>query len=113
MNVDKMKKAGVDYEQGVNRFAGKASMYENFLKKFQNDPNYEIMMEEIQQNNLPEAFKAAHALKGVAGNLSLNRLYERTAELVEALRHEKTEEVEQLSKRVTESYEETLAALQE
>lgn len=113
MNVEKMRMAGIDYEQGVNRFAGKASMYENFLLKFQNDPNYEIMMEKIQQNNLPEAFKAAHALKGVAGNLSLNRLYERTSELVEALRHEKTEEVGMLSQRVTESYEETMAALQE
>lgn len=40
----------------------------------------------MQAKDLPAAFTAAHTLKGVTGNLSLNVLYRSLLPLVEALR---------------------------
>lgn len=118
MSTEKMTEAGIDYEDGVIRFAGKAELYEMFLKRFPEDANFNKLMEELgaenlEDKNLEEAFKAAHALKGVTGNLSLNRLYERTAALVEELRNKKTDNLKPMAAAVRESYEETVAAIGE
>ncbi|MBR6232339.1 MAG: Hpt domain-containing protein, partial [Erysipelotrichaceae bacterium] len=40
----------------------------------------------IKENDLEAAFRAAHALKGVSGNLSLTPLYEKVVEITELLR---------------------------
>ncbi|MCR4632970.1 MAG: Hpt domain-containing protein [Erysipelotrichaceae bacterium] len=40
----------------------------------------------IGDNGLEAAFRAAHALKGVTGNLSLTPLYNKVAEITELLR---------------------------
>ena len=40
----------------------------------------------LEAKDLKEAFEAAHALKGVAGNLALDPLYDAVCEIVEPLR---------------------------
>lgn len=44
------------------------------------------MMRAIKQKDYGKAFQCAHTLKGIAGKLSMDKLYECTILLVEALR---------------------------
>jgi len=77
---------GIDHRQGVERFVGSTQLYEKFLKEFLNDPTYGQLDAAMAAGDVQAAFMAGHTLKGVAGNLSLNRLYDLLVVLVDALR---------------------------
>lgn len=78
--------AGIDYDKGVARFAGKADLYVNFLRKFPKDDTFAQLSAAMDAGDMTAAFAAAHTLKGVTGNLSLDGLYQSVLPLVEALR---------------------------
>lgn len=88
-----LEENGADVETTLRRFVGNAAIYEKFLKKFPEDPNYEKLGENIGTGDFEEAYKCAHALKGVVGNLGLTPVFERVSKLVEELRGKKSEEV--------------------
>lgn len=89
LNVDKnaMQTIGIDYNEGVKRFSGNAAIYEKFLLKFLDDTTFEELDQAMQNRDYGTAFSAAHTLKGVTGNLSMNRLYEELVAFVEMLRN--------------------------
>lgn len=81
-----MIRAGVDYDSGVRRFAGKAQIYEKYLLKFfDKDPLLDLGGH-LESGDYEAAFHSAHKLKGVSGNLSLGRMYDTICELTEFLR---------------------------
>lgn len=104
MNRYKLYKAGIDTNEGINRFCGKAEIYEQYLVAFPNDQNYDAMCLAIRSGDVKAAFSAAHALKGVAGNLSLVKLYTDIIPLVEELRAGSLTNAAGLLKAVSEDY---------
>ena len=83
--------AGVLVPEALERFMGNAGMLERFLKKFLEDKNGAMLSEAMQAGDYAQAFMAAHTLKGVCGNLSMQSLYEKASVVVEALRAQQTE----------------------
>ena len=69
-----MDAAGADVDGALNRFMGKVSLYKKFMKKFLEDRSYPDMLESLAGHDPEEAFRQAHTLKGVAGNLGINNL---------------------------------------
>lgn len=86
MDYSDYTQAGIDYAQGLDRFAGNAAIYEKFLRQFVGDPTFPALEAAMKDGDTAAAFQAAHTLKGLTGNLSLNSLYGRLVKLVEALR---------------------------
>lgn len=86
MNRESCIAAGIDYDSGLAHFAGKADLYEKFLLKFPADTTFADLEKAMADEDTKAAFIAAHTLKGVTGNLSLNGLYKDILPLVEALR---------------------------
>jgi len=86
MDRNACMQAGIRYDEGLARFMGNAALYQTFLKKFPADPGFSALGDALRAGDAEAAFQAAHSLKGVSGNLSLNDLYENTIPLVEALR---------------------------
>ena len=80
--------AGINYEEGVARFVGSAEMYERFLGEFLKDSTFAALEEAMAKKDVKEAFQQAHTLKGLTGNLSLDRLYKKLIVLTDALRGE-------------------------
>lgn len=113
MNRYKLYKAGVDTNEGISRFGGKIESYEKYLYKFPADENYLSLCDALQVNDVKAAFAAAHALKGVAGNLSLVKLRADIEPLVEELRHGNMDNADELMKPVTADYDAVLSALSE
>lgn len=81
-----LQSAGVLVEQALERFMGNEALMERFLKKFPSDPSFSALETALNAGDQDGAFRAAHTLKGVCGNLSLDRLYRLVSEQVEYLR---------------------------
>lgn len=113
MNREKIVAAGIDYDMGLRRFAGKVELYEKYLLQFLQEPNFEQLRSEMNAEEYENAFRTAHALKGVTGTLSLDKLYKALCELVEALRAGKGEEAKVLMVTADKEYEDTVKILRD
>lgn len=90
----RLEECGAGVQTALDRFMGNSAIYEKFLKRFPDDPNYSGIGENIQAGNYEEAYKCAHAMKGVTGNLGLDSIYQKISELVEEMRNKSAEEVD-------------------
>lgn len=89
-----LEECGADVETTLKRFMNNDAIYQKFLGKFPNDPNYANLGTNLEAGAFEEAYKCAHALKGVVGNLGLTPIYEKVSALVEELRNKAAEEVD-------------------
>lgn len=83
---EKLSRYGADMEGVDERFFGDAELYEDCLRIFFEDKNFALLGDAAEKNDAAGAFPAAHALKGVAGNLGLTPLYKAVCKMVEAVR---------------------------
>ena len=81
-----MEKEIINYTEGVKRFSGHEELYQKYLKKFVDGKEYSDFSSAMQQGRYDDAFRAAHTLKGITGNLSFDRFYDKLYNIVEMLR---------------------------
>ena len=86
MNADALRAAGVDVEDALARMMGSEALLERLLRKFADDESCARLLEAAEKDDAEAGLAAAHALKGVSGNLSLTRVYELTARQCELIR---------------------------
>lgn len=111
MNRYRLSKAGISVKEGAERFNDNLEVYEKCLYEFPNDEHYNELFEALKDEDAQRAFAAAHALKGVAGNLSLTRLYTDIVPLVEVLRAGTVEGADALLEPVAADYKEIIEIL--
>lgn len=102
-----------DYDDVVSRLRTDERI-KKFLLKVLDDPSFAQLCNAMTENNVEEAFRAAHTLKGVCKNMSLTGLAYSASNLTEALRG-RTEfggDVDQLFKKVKKDYALTMACIQ-
>lgn len=109
--LTKLKEEGVDVDGALERFMNNTAMYERFLKKFVNDPNYEALKSAVAGNDCEKAFTAAHTLKGVCSNLSLIPLYEVVAKQTEHFRAGNFDDGAAMMPQVDAAYDKMLALI--
>lgn len=102
---------GGNYESALSRLR-KETTVQKFIFKFLNDPSYDMLIRSMETDDLEEAFRAAHTLKGVCQNLSFDRLYESSSRLTEALRARNMLEAKILLEQVVGDYQMTVSAIQ-
>ncbi|MBR2802918.1 MAG: Hpt domain-containing protein [Erysipelotrichaceae bacterium] len=86
LSIEKLREYGADVDEGLTRCLGNEAFYLQLCGMMLKDDNLQKLEEALAANDLDKAFEAAHALKGVAGNLSLTPIYEPAAEITELLR---------------------------
>ena len=91
-----LKNEGIDLNVIDQCFGGNENVYYNFLRRFFDDIDYINFTELMFQGNYSEAFNSAHALKGVAGNLGMTKIYEFLVIIVDKLRNSNYEELDTL-----------------
>ena len=82
-----------------------------FARMFLDDDSYPKLERSLKEENVEEAFRAAHTLKGVCQNLGFTNLYQPTYELTEVLRAGTLEGSKEWFDRVTEQYNITIDAI--
>lgn len=113
MDENKLTEAGFDIEDAMGRLGGDKSLFERLLKMMLDNTSYDEMLAAFDANDVHAAFEAAHALKGVSGNMSMKNVYESIVPLVEKLRADDLEGARPLLQPVKDSYEKALAAIRE
>ena len=91
---NKLMAAGIDVEDALKRMMGSEQLLLRLLGKFASDHNYGQWTEAMEMKNREKAIDAAHALKGICGNLSMTELYLLFSKQVDDLRAERWEEAE-------------------
>lgn len=110
---NKLVAMGLNMDTAMERFMNNESLLERFLKKFPNDKSYQDLLAAIENEDTDAAFVAAHTLKGVSANLSLESLQKVVGEQTELFRNKDFESGAKMMPAVTEIYENIVAVLNE
>ena len=86
MNIETLKRAGIEYDSGPERFMGDVELYETVLSMFLSDRSIDEADEARRRGDYSGMFEALHELKGVAGNEDMTVLYRSVSSAVELLR---------------------------
>lgn len=86
ISIDKLNQFGADTAEGLARCFGNEALYLRLVNMVPAEENFTKLSDMLALYDLDGAFEAAHALKGVLGNLSLTPMYEKVAEITELLR---------------------------
>ena len=86
ITIDSLREYGANVDEGLGRCMGNEALYLKLVATIPGEKNFGKLSESIQNNDLDGAFEAAHALKGVLGNLSLTNMYDKVADITELLR---------------------------
>lgn len=86
MNIDTLKSSGVDYDEGVRRFMGRAHLYEKVLAKFPRDKTFPRIQADYESKDNESLLRDAHEFKGMCGNIGLLSLFSASDALVKLLR---------------------------
>lgn len=86
ITIDKLNEFGADTDEGLARCFGNEGLYLKLVNMICQEGNFEKLRSALDNGDLDTAFEAAHALKGVLGNLSLTPMYNKSVEITELLR---------------------------
>jgi HPt (histidine-containing phosphotransfer) domain-containing protein len=86
ITIEKLNTFGANTAEGLGRCFGNEALYLKLVATIPGEVNFDKLKSALEAGDLENAFLAAHALKGVLGNLSLTPLYTKVAEVTELLR---------------------------
>lgn len=111
MDNEKLKAAGIDVDDALARLMGSQALLERLLGKFTADQNMARLEDAAASGDAASGFEAAHALKGVCGNLSMTRLFELTSRQCDLFRSGDAVSAFALVGDVRAAYDAALAAI--
>ena len=103
--------AGIDAESALNRMMGSEALLERLFRRFLEDGNFSALSAAIEAGDREGALTASHTLKGMCGNLSMDRLYSLFSGQVDLMRAGDWEEAVNLMSRIREAYDEAVSAV--
>ena len=86
LSIEALRRFGANTQEGLGRCMNNEAFYLRLVNMALQDKGFDTLAAALESGNKQAAFEAAHALKGVLGNLALTPLYERASELTELLR---------------------------
>ena len=86
LTIEKLNQTGANTAEGLARCFGNEAFYLRLVGMIPREKNFDVLENAIKDGNLDNAFEAAHALKGILGNLSLTPMYNTVCEMTELLR---------------------------
>ena len=102
---------GANYQDVLKRFY-KSDMIRRFVKMFLQDDSFRLLTDAMAKQDVKEAFRAAHTLKGVCQNLGFSNLYAPAVTLTETLRAGQLDGTAEQFAEVEKQYRITMAAIQ-
>ena len=86
LTLDALREFGANVDEGMGRCLNNEQFYFRLIGMALEDPGFGRLEEAVGSGDMHAAFEAAHALKGVLGNLALTPLYTPASEMTELLR---------------------------
>lgn len=107
-----IEKLGGSYDDLILRLMTEA-MARKFLTKFIDEQSFAELKSKLEANEIEEAFKASHTLKGLCQNLALGNLSRSSSDCCEALRAGNLDNGKVLFAKVQSDYDEAIRVLKE
>lgn len=86
LTIEALREYGANVDEGLSRCLNSEDFYLRLVKMAAGDAGFDKLEEALAQQDVNAAFEAAHALKGVLGNLALTPIFSPASELTELLR---------------------------
>ena len=86
LTIETLRALGADTDEGLKRCMNNEAFYLRLVKMAAGDAGFDKLADALSAGDRKAAFEAAHALKGILGNLSLTPLYRIASEVTELLR---------------------------
>ena len=86
LTIETLRALGADTDEGLKRCMNNEAFYLRLVKMAAGDAGFDKLADALSAGDRKAAFEAAHALKGILGNLSLTPLYRIASEMTELLR---------------------------
>ena len=109
----KLQEAGIDVEAAMERMMQNEELFVRCLGRFLKDENYGRLKSAFASGDREAALQASHTLKGVCGNLSMDRLFELLQEQVQLLRSAEWERAEKMMPQIEEQYGKMVRSIEE
>ena len=103
---------GIDYDEAMERMGGSVDFFKQLAMKYLNDTRFVDLVAAMDVKDLDAAYEAAHALKGVSGNLSMTRLFKASAAVSDALYQGEYQAAEKLMPEVKAAHEKAVEGLE-
>lgn len=87
LTIEKLREYGAKTDEGLARCINNEAFYFRMVGLAVKDAGFAKLEEAMKAGDQDAAFAAAHALKGVLGNLALEPMYRPASELTELLRN--------------------------
>lgn len=110
--MTRLKEAGIDTEEALSRMMGNETLFIRILSKLCEDTNYDDLMKGLSSGDLEGAFRAAHTLKGIYGNVSATELFRLFSEQTELLRAGDMEGAKELMTRIAPAHDRLFSILE-
>lgn len=94
--TDQLSTYGIDYPDAMDRFGGNEQLFKRLALKYLDDAHFVSFKAAMEAQDYEEAYRQAHSLKGVAGNLSLKHLYDIFSMICKDLREGEPQAAEKL-----------------
>ena len=106
---------GIDVKTGLIRVGGNMKLYKKLLIKFRDDysNSFHEIKRAIENNNLKDAERYAHTVKGVAGNIGINKLQNIAGDLETGIRRQETERYDIMLKNFSRELSTALTTLKD
>ena len=92
----------------LERLGGNEGIAVKIITKFLSDSTQDELNQCISVRDYKGAYKAAHTLKGVAGNLGFDRIYDLCVDMRFAIEHQNYEETNQLFQKLITEYDDVI-----
>ena len=109
ITFETLKEFGIDPKDGLARCMNKEEFYFKMLKLGLANEYFDTIEEALAAKDKKAGFEAAHALKGIVGNLALAPMYKPLSELTELLRKDADGDYLSIYKPVKEMRDKLLA----
>lgn len=109
----RLTEAGIQVDSGLSRFMGIEGIFLKFLGKFLQDTNYQELVQAVKKGDTQQAFRLAHTLKGVCGNLSMEELYALISRQTEYFREGDFQKGAAMMEEISAAYEKIRKAIKE
>ena len=106
ITLEALKEFGADTEKGLAMCMGNEALYLRLVGSVPGESRFGDLTRAIEEKDYDAAFDAAHALKGVLGNLSLTPLFDKASEITELLRNRTDTDYSSLLSEFTNAKEE-------
>lgn len=87
LTIDALKEYGANVEEGLGRCLNNEEFYLKLVRMAVQDTGFEKLKEAVENKDMTASFEAAHALKGMLGNLALTPVFAPASEMTELLRN--------------------------